>query len=95
MPPLLWEKHSRSPGHIQRQRLVDAEAELARAELDQNGVVVSHAQGIKFGMIEMGQAQPTGQSQPILLTIAKTEEYRPIFLAEYCLSTKKAGQPTR
>lgn len=38
--------------HAKEQRIRDTQAALAQAELDKEGITVSHAEGINFGVIE-------------------------------------------
>src|SRR5271170_8050659 len=44
-----WAQHLSTPQH---QHLASTQAELARAELDKNGIKVSHREGIRFGIVE-------------------------------------------
>jgi|ERR1700722_11367988 len=88
-----WAQHLSTSQH---QHLANTQAELARAELDKNGIRVSHREGIRFGIVERETASASAKLPSIHITIHKAQECGAISLVEYHLSsTKRTTQTPR
>jgi hypothetical protein len=86
-----WAQHLSTSQHQH-----STQAEFARAELDKNGIRVSHREGIRFGIIERETTSASAKPSSIHITIHKAQESGAISLVEYHLSsTKRTTQTPR
>jgi helicase MOV-10 len=83
IPSFRWRFHLTHPEHTRARRLAATKAALNTAAQDKNGVTVSGAVGVDFGVIELGNTVGPSAAQSRVITIKKINNNSLISLAGF------------